>query len=186
MLDVTYEAATDRPTLCNLAHHSYFVLDDSGDILDHTLQVLAECYTPVDAALIPTGDTPPVSGTEFDFRQPRQIRRPNGGEPVIDHNFCLSETRTDLRPVARLASQVSGVSSRSAVPSQVCRSTIPPRSTCRVPGLDGRRLGAFAGLALEPQVWPDAPSRPSFPSATLRPGEAYRQHTQFAFRRRSE
>jgi len=49
------------------------------------------------------------------------------------------------------------------------------------PGLDGIRMGPHAGIALEPQVWPDAVHHGSFPQAVLRPGETYRQHTQYAF-----
>jgi aldose 1-epimerase len=50
-----------------------------------------------------------------------------------------------------------------------------------MPGLDGRRMGAHAGIALEPQVWPDAVHHSNFPQAVLHPGETYRQHTQYAF-----
>lgn len=183
VLDIVYEATTDRPTLCNLAHHSYFVLDDSGDVLDHRLQVLAERYTPVDAEMIPTGAVLPVAGTRFDFRSPRPIRQPDGGGPVIDHNYCIAEARGALRPVARLSSPASGVGLelRSTEPGlQVYDGAL---LDVPVPGVDGRRIGAFAGIALEPQVWPDAPNHPGFPSALLRPGETYRQHTQYAFGR---
>ncbi|MCY4180721.1 MAG: hypothetical protein OXD48_10720 [Litoreibacter sp.] len=41
--------------------------------------------------------------------------------------------------------------------------------------------GKNAGVALEPQIWPDAVNHTDFPNAILRPGEVYRQHTQFAF-----
>ena len=50
-----------------------------------------------------------------------------------------------------------------------------------LPGLSGAPMHAFAGLALEPQIWPDANHNPDFPQAILRPGEIYRQHTQFIF-----
>jgi aldose 1-epimerase len=40
-------------------------------------------------------------------------------------------------------------------------------------------LQPFAGLALEPQNWPDAPNRSGFPSALLRAGEVYRQITRY-------
>jgi aldose 1-epimerase len=50
-----------------------------------------------------------------------------------------------------------------------------------VPGLEGRQYGAFAGVCLEPQIWPDSPNHPYFPQAVLRPGEAYRQISEYHF-----
>ena len=54
--------------------------------------------------------------------------------------------------------------------------------------MDGRETGkrgdrhAFrTGIALETQNFPDAPNHPNFPSAVLRPGEVYSQHTVYAF-----
>ena len=38
-----------------------------------------------------------------------------------------------------------------------------------------------AGLALEPQAFPDAPHHPNFPSATLRPGDIYRRTIRYRF-----
>ncbi|MNF15643.1 galactose-1-epimerase [compost metagenome] len=50
-----------------------------------------------------------------------------------------------------------------------------------VPGLEGRRYGAFAGFCLETQIWPDAVNHPGFPNAILRPGEILRQETDYVF-----
>jgi len=50
-----------------------------------------------------------------------------------------------------------------------------------VVGLDGVRYGACAGIALEPQHVPDSPNLPHFPSTVLRPGEVYRQISEFRF-----
>jgi aldose 1-epimerase len=52
---------------------------------------------------------------------------------------------------------------------------------CPVPGLDGARYGAHAGLCLEPQVFPDSPNRRHFPSCVLRPDEEYRHYSEFRF-----
>ena len=50
-------------------------------------------------------------------------------------------------------------------------------------GLGGRPYGRHAGIALESQIWPDAPNHPHFPSAELKPGQIYRQVTAMRFRR---
>ena len=48
-LSVELTATCDQPTLCNLAHHSYFNLDDggAGDVLAHRLRRAAGAYRPV-------------------------------------------------------------------------------------------------------------------------------------------
>ena len=83
-LSIELTATCDEPTLCNLAHHSYFNLDDggSGDILDHRLMLAAAAYLPVDDELIPTGVVQPVDGTAFDFRLARPIRMESEGEQL--------------------------------------------------------------------------------------------------------
>lgn len=185
-LDIEYAARTDKPTLCNIAHHSYFALDDSGTVLDHDLRVEADTYTPVDEDLIPTGEVAPVAGTRFDFRRARPIRREDGSGPVIDQNFCTAGERGPLRPVARLSSRASGVRMDVATTEPGLQVFDGAPLDVPVPGLDGRVMGSFAGIALEPQVWPDAPNHPDFPSAILRPGETYRQHTRFVFRKEAD
>ena len=96
-LSIELTATTDEPTLCNLAHHSYFNLDDggSGDILDHRLMLAAAAYLPVDDELIPTGVVQPVDGTRI--RLPAGARRSaietDGEQTLYDHNFCLAAER---------------------------------------------------------------------------------------------
>ena len=52
-------------------------------------------------------------------------------------------------------------------------------------GLEGRSYAAFAGIALETQAWPDAPNRPDFPPAILRPGETYEHRVRYVFTAKS-
>ena len=57
-MKIEYAAETDKPTVVNLTHHSYFNLKDAGasDILGHELMIKASKFTPVDKGLIPTGE----------------------------------------------------------------------------------------------------------------------------------
>src|SRR3546814_6209301 len=83
-----------------MTNHGIFNLAGEGaaiGILGHKLTVPASAYTPVDAALIPTGELKPVDGGVFDFRNGRIIGDGirDGTNPQIvigrgyDHNFAL-------------------------------------------------------------------------------------------------
>ncbi|MEL6585915.1 MAG: aldose epimerase family protein [Pseudomonadota bacterium] len=177
-LRIDYRATTDAVTLCNLAHHSYWTLDGQDTIADHILTIPADRYTPVDDDLIPTG-VAPVDGTPFDFRQ----GRPLPGQGLLDHNLCLADGQQPLRDIGTLHSTVSGLTMTIASTEPGCQVYDGAKLNTPVPGLDGRRYGAHAGVALEPQTWPDAPNHPDFPDATLRPGDTYKQITSFRFTR---
>lgn len=183
-LVVEMAAETDFPTLCNLAHHSYFNLDDGGkgDCLDHRVAIAADAYLPVDGELIPTGDVLAVAGTAFDFREIRPIRMDSGGDILAyDHNFCLSAARRGLAFAARVEAADSGVSMEVWTTEPGLQFYSGANVARQVSGLGGRKYGPFAGFAMEPQVWPDAPNHRHFPQAVLRPGETYSQTSEYRF-----
>lgn len=184
IFDIRYRATTDKPTLCNFAHHSYFNLDGGSSILDHTMQVHASHYTPVDDELIPTGQVLDVEGTGFDFVEPKKVKF-GGQDGILDHNFCLSPERTNMRSVAKLHSPLSGISMQVNTTEPGLQVYDGAKVDVPVPGLAGTMMSAHAGIALEPQIWPDSPHHQHFPQAILRPGEEYSQHTQFAFTKAS-
>lgn len=178
-LTVELSATTDAETLVNLAPHLYWNLDGTADFGAHRLTVAAEHYLPVDAALIPDGPPRPVAGTAFDLRAGCRLAT----APPLDHNFCLAPARRALTEVATLT---------GALGFRLCVATTEPGLQVydgrhlALPdgrGLGGRGYGAGAGIALEPQLWPDAPNRPDFPSARLPPGETSRQITRFRLER---
>lgn len=168
-------ATSDRDTICSFAHHGYFILDNSGSLAHHRLQIAAEEYLPVDDDLIPTGDIAPVQNTDFDFRTPRRLQ-----DAALDHNFCLSHQRESLRHVARLGSDLSGLTLHVETTQpglQVYTAQHLPQQG--VIGHDGQPLGTYAGLALEAQAWPDAPNHPHFPSALLAKNATYHHATRY-------
>jgi aldose 1-epimerase len=185
-LSVELTATTDEPTLCNLAHHSYFNLEDggSGDVLDHHVMLAASAYLPVDDELIPTGVVQPVDGTPFDFRQARPIRMEteNGGQLPYDHNFCLAASRGPLHQAALVRGAVSGIEMEVWTTEPGIQFYTGQMLSPKAKGLGARHYKAYAGMCLEPQIWPDSPNRPYFPQAILWPGEIYRQTTEYRFR----
>jgi aldose 1-epimerase len=190
-LSIEYEATTTAPTPVNLANHAYFNLtgDPTRTILDQTLQINAQRFTPVDATLIPTGELRAVAATPFDFRKPHAIGseindkdeqlRLGGG---YDHNWVLNTKRPgSLTLAAVLADPKSGRSVEF-------RTTQPGLQFYSGNFLDGKPAGAGTvfkyrtGLCLEAQHYPDSPNQPSFPSTILHPGETYSERTALTFR----
>ncbi|PVB60252.1 aldose epimerase family protein [Labrenzia sp. 011] len=182
-LRVKITAVTDRTTPVNLTQHSYFNLDGSSTILDHTLEIAAETYLPVDDRLIPTGEIRKVEWTPYDFQNGRRLRRNPGEENVIfDHNFCLA-------PQARETVQFAAALEDGAGERRMEVWTTEPglqlydagRLDVPAPGLGGKRYGPHAGLCLEAQRWPDSVNREGFTTVLLRPSETYSHVTEFRF-----
>ena len=189
---VEYRAETDRKTIVNITNHAYFNLSGAmgeHSILDHELALHADHYTPVDATLIPTGEVRSVEKTPFDFRTARRIGesiRDMSDEQMrfglgYDHNFVVNDSDGTLRTVAELHDPHSGR-------VMELLTTAPAVQFYSGNFLDGRTTGkgkrAYRqgdALCLEPQVYPDAPNKPDFPSAWLEPGETYRNAMVFRF-----
>lgn len=185
-LAIEYLATTDRPTIVNLTNHSYWNLAGEGaehGALGHLVTIPAEAYTPVDQALIPTGELRPVAGSVFDFRTPRAVgdRVRDGREQQLvygrgyDHNFVLGRAvTTQPHLMARVSDPVSGRSFE-------LWSNQPGLQFYTGNFLDGTVVGKGKhiyrqgdAIALEPQLFPDTPNQPSFGSARLEPGQTYR------------
>jgi aldose 1-epimerase len=187
-LRLDYTAVTDKDTPVNLTQHSYFNLRVHGDILGHVLEIPASRFTPVDATLIPVGELRLVSGTPFDFRQPTAIgaRIDTADEQLTngkgyDHNWVLDKPAGKLGLVARVADPESGrvLEISSTEPGvQFYSGNFLDGSNV---GKEGKAYARHAGLALEPQHFPDSPNQPSFPSVILKPGQTYRNTIVYKF-----
>jgi aldose 1-epimerase len=181
---IEFEASSDRPTPVNLTQHSYFHPAGSamGDVLDHRLWINAEVYTPIDAALLPTGEIAPVSGTPLDFRAGERIgaRIDADHEQIVngrgyDHNFVLRG-----RHAARAADPASG-RMMDVFTTEPGLQFYSGNMLTGGRGKGGRPYPRRSGFCLETQHFPDSPNHPQFPSTILWPGSILRSRTTFAF-----
>jgi aldose 1-epimerase len=177
-LRIALSAATDAPTVVNLATHSYFNLAGEGDILGHRLQIPAQTYLPTDAALIPTGELASVTGTGFDFRTLRPVRLPDAPTQRYDNTLVLAPSDGQVRQAARLECAGIALELWSTEPGVQLYDSGSMRT---IAGRGGATYRPFSGLCLEPQRFPDSPNQPGFTDCTLRPGETYRQITEYRF-----
>jgi aldose 1-epimerase len=188
-LKIDYSASTDRNTVTNLTHHSYFNLagEGNGDILNHQVVLNASRFTPTDAGSIPTGELKSVRNTPFDFLRSTAIgARINQDDEQLkfgsgyDHNWVVNG-RAGMRRAATVYEPTTG---------RVMEvwSTEPGIQFYTGNFLDGTLTGKAgkvyqkrSGFCLETQHYPDSPNQPSFPTTTLKKGTTYRSSTIYRF-----
>lgn len=189
--EVTYHAKTDKKTIVNLSHHSFFNLkgEAGGTITDHILTIKADKVTPTDANLIPTGELLPVEGTPFDFREPHAI-----GERIdVEHEQLKNGKGYDLNwVIAREDNgQVETVATLYEPTSGRCMDVATDQVAIQFysgnffdgtyNGKYGKPLKFRESVALETQKHPDAINHDNFPSIILNPDEVYTQVCVYKF-----
>ena len=189
-LEIEYRANTDKTTVVNLTHHSYFNLKDAGasSILEHELMINADRFTPIDEQLIPDGKIGLVADTALDFLESRPI-----GESIDDNldqlkfgkgydlNYILNRRGDGISLAARVNEPTTG---------RVLEvfTTEPGVQFYSGNFLDGHHVGkggvAYenrSAFTLETQHYPDSPNIKAFPSTVLTPGTTYQSKTIYKF-----
>lgn len=178
---IDYSAETDKATPVNLTHHSYFNLSGERTVLNHQLQLNSEEINAVDSGLIPTGKMLSVKNTPFDFRKIKALNRDMDNlVSGYDNNYSLNNEIGEFIKAGELYEESTGRLMEiftTEVGIQLYTGEYIPELI-----INGKKkFGAFSGVALETQHYPDSPNHSNFPNTILKPGEEYRQKTVYKF-----
>lgn len=185
---IDIEATTDKTTLVNPAHHTYWMLQGigNGGIKDQILTIHAEKYTPggkppkADVAPVPDGTVKAVEGTPFDFRKPKAIGKDLaavGGTPVgYDHFWVVDGDPKAMRPVATLKDPKSG----RVLTLEADQVGVQFYAGIFLDGTitgKGVKYEQYDALCLETHAWVNGINVPAWKDAVvLKPGQKYQQH----------
>jgi aldose 1-epimerase len=175
-LRIEMSATTDKPTLVNMIHHTYWNLSAGpGDIKDEVLTLYADKYTP---GLPPDGKVLPVAGTPWDFTKGKPIGQDlmkTGNKPAgYDENVIVNGEPNALRPVARVEDPKSGrvmTIDANQPGAQLYTANYMDGTT----GGKGRKHTQHGAFCIETQKFPNAINVPAWKGqAVLRPGQTYK------------
>ena len=190
-LAIDYKAISTKTTIISMTNHAYFNLSGfaSGKILDHELQMDADCYLKTDADLIPTGEIASVEGTPFDFRTAKTIGKDffadnhdleiAGG---YDHCWCFDSYDGQIKRVITAYDPKTGraMDVRTDLPCVQFYSGNFLTDDGH-PFFGGYRKSTQNAFCLETQIMPDSPNHANFTNCVLKPGELYSTTTEFKF-----
>lgn len=164
-LTVDYHAEADAEAYMTLTNHSYFNLSGQAcDISRHRFQTDATRHLILDEEFLPTGVIAPAEGIHA-FPSLRALGRvPRNTYYIFDgegpHTAVLQDDNTGRRLDVH---------------------TTQPGVLLYSGSYLGGRFRPFQGVCLETQGFPDAPSRPGFPSIRIGRNKPYRHRTIYKF-----
>lgn len=187
-LFVSIRATANAATPFTPTHHPFWNLHGEAgkSVKSHRLRLWASTFFPVTEDLLPEGALLPVTGRPLDLTRPGVLEEILAdGDPQIriagglDHTFLCDEETPEAQGMflqACLHEPETGLSLEvwSTFPCLHVYSGQKLNGTDT--GRDGKPLGPFSGLCLEPSFYPDFMNHRGFTGNILCPGETFTAH----------
>lgn len=181
---ISYDAVSNQATPLCFTNHAYFNLSGETSVKNHRLQLNASHYLPVDSSGIPNAPLKTVAGTSFDFRQPKMLGvdlLADADQQAVrgyDHAFFIAkeaENPTACLSVADLQLQLE-----TTYPAV---QLYTGNWLAGQPNLHGGEYTDYAGVALEPEFFPNSPNQPELAQfgGISQAEEPYHQQISYTF-----
>lgn len=192
-VEIEFRGVSDQDTPLCLTNHAYFNLSTAPTIHQHFLQIRAESFLPVAQDGIPNGGLISVDQSSFDFWAGKAIGRDLLADSYqqavkgYDHAFQLTPKKAKTSQA--LTACPADVLLRADDLSLELRTTQPALHLytgnwlAGQPDLHGGVYGDYAGVAFEPECFPDSPNHSEWWQwgGIAKAGEPYFALTQYRF-----
>jgi aldose 1-epimerase len=184
-LHISYEALSDKKTLCNLTNHAYFNLSGSykRKVTEQYLRIRSDKFLELDKGQAPTGRLREVVGTPMDFREAKLIGRDieSSYDQLIlargyDHPWLLSAGNEQVEMHDPESGRKLTVS--TTYPCVVIYSYNFADNERLKYGKPGSK---YDGICFEAQYEPDGIHHEGFNTSVLNAGELYHERTILKF-----
>ena len=169
---ITYIGHTSKQTLFNPTTHMYFNLSGSAkhSILNQELQITSDNFVDTDSKMLPTGNLINVDNTPFNFQNPTKLSK---ALPLMESGLDTAYKvvpSTEI-PQLTLFDEKSGrrVQIQTSANSLVLFSTNKPEKPFKIHG--NQDFQENIGLAIEPQMMPDAIHHSGFGNIVISPSK---------------
>lgn len=190
-LSIRYEAYTDKRTIINLTNHAYFNLEgfETQNLEGQVMWIDADKITEHGYDIVPTGNILDITGTAYDFMEPKPLLRDFDSDPDMDkqhggydNNFIFRNYDGSMKKRAYLEAPVSGIK-MDVYTNQPCVGVYTANMIDEddVPFKGGVQEKRRCSVCFETQKMPDSCNHPNFTDTTLDVGDTYDYTTIFMF-----
>lgn len=172
-LKIVYCAETEKPTPLNLTNHTYFNLSGCKETIhNHKLSISADDILEITEDFIPTGKIVPANEIKFNNGILKDVMKSGG----LNNYYIFSGIKKcvleheDSGRFLEVYTDYPGVQLYTG--DYIIGNTISNHN---------KYYGAFDGLCLECQFFPDSPNHFNFPNTILKPGEKYHRKIIYKF-----
>jgi aldose 1-epimerase len=182
---IDIQATVTKACPINLTCHGYFNLDGKrSDVREHTLQVNAGRYLPIDTMGIPLSAPQPVEGA-LDLRHARCLQTQWLSHPQLmsakgfDHCYVIDVA--DVEHIAARLTSADKMLTMEVLTDQPGLQIYTGNYLAGAPSRDGDAYRDHEAICLETQLLPDSPNRPELGDPWLLPGKVYHHQTRYRF-----
>lgn len=189
-LTIGYSFVCDKKTAVNLTNHAYFNLagQDSKNIYDQEVMILADSFLPCDENSVPTGEIRKVENTAMDFRKYKKIGKEidSDYDAVVqgggyDHNWVIKDYNGELRLAAKAKDENSKRVMEVYTDLPGVQFYTGNYLTEEIVGKRGVTYPKRSGYCFETQFFPNAINMPEFIQPVVDELEEFISETVYKF-----